>query len=121
MSEKLRKKGEAPALLDQEVIMMEIVGKYLGRGGDKGIWDYLRTHWKECFPKFGCWTSFTRQLANLRWVKEKIQEALSKNLCVDQDLYLFDGFSIPVCHFKRYERSRNLKAEGALGYCAAKE
>ena len=120
--ERLRKRGEKPRLSDVEVMTMEIVGEYLGQGSDKGIWRYFRIHWLDWFPNLGCRTSFTRQCANLRWVKEKIQVALSKDSSKDQDLYLFDGFPIPLCHIKRYQRSRNpLKTEGAVGYCAAKD
>ena len=73
----LRKRGEKPRLSDVEVITMEVVGGYLGQCNDKAIWRYFRLHWHEWFPNLGCRTSFIRQCTNLRWVKEKMQEALS--------------------------------------------
>ncbi len=119
---KLRRCGESPALSDAELITMEIVGEYLGFGSDKKIWSYFKTHWHDWFPGLGCRTSFTRQSANLIHVKHLIQESLSHELSESQDLFLFDGFPIPVCHIKRYQRSRSrLKSEGSVGYCAAKD
>ena len=51
-----------------------------------------------------------------------MRKLLSDALCKDQDLYLFDGFPIPICHIKRYKRSKtDLKYEGATGYCAVKD
>lgn len=38
----LRKRGPSPELSDAEVITMEIVGEFLGRGSDKEIYDYSR-------------------------------------------------------------------------------
>ena len=120
-SKGLRQRGEMPSLTDQEVITMEIVGEYLSLGCDKRIWNYFRTHWLGWFPKLGCRTSFTRQGANLLMIKQLIQQAISSDLCQDQDLYLFDGFPIPVCHIKRYKYSSLFKGQGAVGYCAAKD
>ncbi len=118
----LRRRGEAPALTDEEVVTMEIVGEYLGLGNDKQIWLYFKQHWLAYFPKLGCRTSFTRQSANLVKVKHLLQQHIAKALTQDKDLFLFDGFPIPTCHIKRYKRSKsNLKAAGGVGYCAAKD
>jgi hypothetical protein len=142
--EGLRQSGPAPALSDDEVLSMEIAGEYFGLGSDKGIWEYFVTHWGNWFPKLGCGRSFTRQLANLVHVrhsappprsgritrqlanlvhvKQAMLQRIAADNTADKDLYLFDGFPIPVCHIKRYRRSRNdLKADGAVGYCAAKD
>ena len=62
---KLRPRGATPALSDQEVLTMLVVGEYLGLGSDKKIWGYFCQHWNEWFPQIGCRTSFTRQNANL--------------------------------------------------------
>lgn len=40
--QRLRRRGPMPALTDSEVITMEIVGEFLGRDTDKGIWEYFR-------------------------------------------------------------------------------
>lgn len=119
---KIRTRGPRPRLTDAEVITMEIVGEYLGQKSDKAIWCYFKTHWIHFFPKIGSRTSFTRQSANLKNIKEEMLTRLSNVLCQDQDLYLFDGFPIPICHIKRYKRSKtDLRYEGAVGYCAAKD
>jgi hypothetical protein len=121
-SNKLRRCGACPNLSDDEVLSMEIVGEYLGLGMDKKIWRYFKTHWRSWFPKIGSATSFARQSANLFEIKKQMFEHLSKELTEGKDVYLFDGFPIPICHIKRYKRSKNnLKPEAAVGYCAAKD
>lgn len=118
---KLRHRGPAPALTDVEALTILIVGEYLGLGSDKRIWAYFKRHWQSWFPKLGCRTSFTRQSANLLGVMDQLQQILSERLCNHTDLFLFDGFPIPVCHIKRYKRSSPFRGVGAVGYCAAKE
>ena len=118
----LRQRGSKPSLSDVEVITLEIVGEYLEYGSDKGIWRYFKKHWPHFFPKIGCRTSFTRQCANLITVKKHLQQHVSSTLSKEQDLYLTDGFPIPLCHIRRYKRSKTeLRACGSTGYCAAKD
>ncbi|AWK17468.1 IS982 family transposase [Candidatus Hamiltonella defensa] len=118
----IRKRGEKPALSDAQVITMELVGEYLGQNSDKAIWLYFKTHWLHFFPKIGCRTSFSRQCANTYRLKHLFQKDLSRQLSAGQDLYLVDGFPIPLCHIKRDKRSKTeLSSIGAVGYCAAKE
>lgn len=51
-----------------------------------------------------------------------MQFELSKRLSQNQDLYICDGFPIPICHIKRYGKSKNeLISKGAVGYCASKD
>ena len=118
---KLRSRGPSPALTDSEVITMLIVGEYLGLESDKKIWTYFKRHWQSWFPGLGCRTSFTRQGANLWAVQSKIQEKISQELCQNKNLFLFDGFPIPVCNIKRYKKSNLFRGEGGIGYCAAKD
>jgi hypothetical protein len=118
---KLRRRGTAPALSDEEILTMLVIGEYLGLGSDKRIWSYFSQHWSEWFPHIGCRTSFTRQSANLITVLSRMQQVLSNQLCDNTDLYLFDGFPIPLCHIKRYKRKSPFKGLGAVGYCAAKD
>lgn len=118
---KLRLRGSVPSLSDVEVLTMLVLGEYLGLGSDKKIWSYFSHHWLEWFPGMGCRTSFTRQSANLTKILNQMQQRLSKKLCNHTDLYLFDGFPIPICHIKRYKRSSPFRGLGAVGYCAAKD
>jgi hypothetical protein len=119
---RIRKRGERPALSDSEVITLEIVGEYLGHGSDKAIWSYFKNHWSHFFPNIKCRTSFSRQCANCLEIKKKLQQAVSDTLSFDQDLYICDGFPIPLCHIKRYKRSKTeLRCHGSTGYCAAKD
>lgn len=57
---KLRGRGPGPALEDCEVITMEIVGEFLGKDGDKAIWEYFKSHWLQFFPKMPDRSSFVR-------------------------------------------------------------
>ena len=115
----LRRRGPQPKLTDAEIITMDIVGEYLSLKGDKNIWEYFKIHWGHFFPTLGCRTSYVRQSANLWRIKSMIQENLSQ--AFDGDLAMFDGFPIPMCHIKRYKKSKNLKDVGTVGYCASKE
>lgn len=117
----LRKRGPSPQLTDAEVVTMEIVGEFLGHGSDKEIYDYFRTHWLSWFPKIGCRTAFTRQLANLWSIKMAFQKEMVQRLSPDNDLYLFDGIPLPTCNPKRMSRSNHFYGTGGFGYCAAKD
>jgi hypothetical protein len=118
----LRQRGKNPNLNDAEVITLEIVGEYLGYGRDKEIWSYFKEHWTHFFPRIGSRTNFARQSANLLAVKNEIQKSVSRDLSSDHDLYICDGFPIPICHIRRYKRSKTaLRCDGKTGYCAAKD
>lgn len=117
----LRKRGPSPQLTDAEVITMEIVGEFLGRGSDKQIYDYFRTHWLPWFPKIGCRTAFTRQLANLWNIKMQFQTEMANRISPDNDLFLFDGLPLPTCNPKRVNRRNPFYGTGGFGYCAAKD
>ena len=49
----LRARGFAPKLSDAEVITMDIVGEFMGKDTDKGIWQYFKAHWQSWFPCLG--------------------------------------------------------------------
>ncbi len=118
----LRKRGPEAKLFDSEVIMMEIVGEFIGFHEDKAIWQYFTSHWKNWFPGLSTRKTFVKQATNLWVVKELIQEQIAKDLfAFDDNIHLFDGFPMPICHFKRAGFSRNFQGEADYGYCAAKD
>jgi hypothetical protein len=100
---------------------MEIVGEFLGRGSDKEIYDYFRTHWLAWFPRLGCRTAFIRQLANLWAIKMQFQVEMVQRISPDNDLFLFDGLPLPTCNPKRMSRRNHFYGIGEFGYCAAKD
>jgi hypothetical protein len=119
---KLRSRGERPALADSEVLTMEIVGEFLGKDGDKAIWEYFTTHWLHFFPKLPCRTSFVRQAANLCTVKKLLQQKIAARLGAFHDsLHMIDGLPMPVCKFARAHFSQIFKGDAAYGFCAAKK
>ena len=48
ITQPLRSRGFMPKLSDAELITMEIVGEFMGKDQDKGIWRYFRNHWHLC-------------------------------------------------------------------------
>ena len=71
---KIRTRGPNPLLSDAEVITIEILAEIMGHGSDKGIFDYVNSHWRSWFPKLGSRTSFTRQMSNLWMIKEQVRK-----------------------------------------------
>ena len=41
---KLRSRGFEPKLTDAEIITMEVVGEFLGKDTDTGVWRYFSQH-----------------------------------------------------------------------------
>ncbi len=62
---RLRQRGFAPALSDEEVITMELCGEYFGFSRDEDIHAYFHSHYRHFFPRLGHRTVFVRQAANL--------------------------------------------------------
>lgn len=120
--QKLRSKGFPPALSDSEVIVMEIVGEFLGIDTDKGIWQYFSEHWKTLFPALGSRSNFAKHASNLWAVKQRLHSNLIADMGSDQDrLHIIDGFPIPVCHFRRAPKCKKFSGEASYGYCASKK
>lgn len=119
---KLRKRGRKPGLCDSEVVTMEIVGEFLGRDSDKGIWTYFKTHWKHFFPEIPDRSNFVKQAANLHMIKRLLQERLATTLGAYADtLHIVDGLPMPVCKFARAHFSRVFKGNATYSYCATKQ
>ena len=93
-----------PKLSDAELITMEIVGEFMGKDQDKGIWRYFRNHWHHWFPHLGSRANFAKQSANLWDLKRRIQDHITWEIGArDDSIYLVDGFPMPIC---KYARSR---------------
>lgn len=119
---KLRQRGMAPKMTDEEVITVEVVGEFLGLETDKQIWEYFKRHWSHWFPDLPCRTTFVRQAANLGQVKQAIQKLLAIRLgSLEDSLHIIDGFPIPTCLFARARRGQLFKGEAGYGRCATKK
>lgn len=119
---RLRSKGPMPKLSDSEVITMEIVGEFSVLNHDKQIWKYFSTHWLEWFPNICSRKTFVTQASNLSIIKNIMRNNLAKQLgAFSDDIHLFDGFPMPVCHYKRSSKTKLFKSEADYGYCAAKD
>lgn len=120
-NKKLRQRGFAPKLSDSEVITMEIVGEFLGKDADKGIWTYFKTHWFHLFPKLGSRANFAKQSSNLWQVKKSMQTMQAYRLgAFGDDIDMADGFPMSSVHFKRAPSSKLFQTEASYGYCALK-
>ena len=100
---RLRQRGPAPQLTDQEVLTIEVVGEYLSMDCDRAIFDYFRRHFSHFFPALRIVhrTTFVRQSANLWKVKERLWQHLVAHLERDERVSLIDSFALPVCRFAR--------------------
>ena len=117
----VRRRGPQPNLTDAEVITMQVVGEFLGMDGDKNIWAYFSCNWRSLFPAIGDRTTFVKQLGNLWYWVERMQQEISRNLGGFSDnTHITDGFPVPVCNFKRAYFAKTFKTSAAYGYCAAK-
>ena len=117
----LRKAGFPPAFSEAEVITLEIVGEYLGHDKEKTSWKYFREHGLEWFPNLPTRTTYIRQCANLWMVKQNLHQMLCQKMGVmESSVHRVDGFSIPLCNFRRAHRCRLFKGEANDGYCASK-
>lgn len=118
----LRSRGFPTKLSDAEVITMEIVGEFMGKDTDKGLWQYFHSHWHDWFPNLGSRANFVKQSANLWLIKQRILRRLADTLgAYDDRLHLIDGFPMPVCRLTRATRSRCFQGEAGYSYCAAKD
>jgi len=118
----LRCRGFQPKLTDSEVITMEIIGEFMGKDQDKGIWRYFRNHWHDWFPNLGSRSNFVKQSANLWHLKGLVQQHLVKEMAaLEQPVHLVDGFPMPVCKITRAARSHCFQGEAGYSYCAAKD
>jgi len=122
VNEPLRKRGFMPKLSDAEVITMEIVGEFMGKDHDQGIWRYFRNHWHSWFPCLGSRANFAKQSANLWDLKRRIQDQMARQMgAMDDEIHIVDGFPVPVCQYTRASNNRCFKGEAGFSYCAAKD
>lgn len=118
----IRRRGFEPKLSDAEMITMEIVGEFMGKDQDKGIWRYFRNHWHDWFPTLGSRSTFVKQSANLWALKEQVQQYLAESMkAIEDSIHMVDGFPLPVCKISRAATSQCFQGEAAYGYCAAKD
>lgn len=121
-SQRLRQRGFAPALSDEEVITMEICGEYFGFSRDEDIYAYFHSHYRHFFPRLGERTVFVRQAANLWGVKAMIQQRLTLVSGQAADtVHVIDTLPLPVCVYTRSQRDRCFQPEADYGFCAAKQ
>ena len=117
---RLRSRGPKPLLDDREVLTIELVGEFLGMDTEKGLLLFFRTHYEGWFPALGLLhrTTFTRQAANLWYVKKLMWKALLEKIEHDDAICLVDSFAVPVCSFAKAPRHKSFAGVASLGYDA---
>lgn len=115
---KLRKRGPQPKLYDSEVLTIEIVGSFLGMSKEKDVFLYFRRHYDHYFPKLSevHRTTYTRQSANLWFVKGRLWQDLLAEIAFDPAFTIVDSMPVPVCRFARAYRCHRLVDISAYGY-----
>lgn len=121
-SKGVRKAGYSAILQDSELITMVTIGEFLGLSDNKKIWLYFKSCYQYYFPNISLvsYKIFNKHATNLWLVMRYIQVEILKQFH-DCDLYLADGFPLPICHLARYKRCTLFHDKTALGYCAAKD
>ena len=114
---RLRQRGPAPLLADSEVLTMEVVGEYLGLDQASALFAYFQRQWSHFFPRL-CGlhrTTFVRQAANLRGLKDQLGQWRRERLPHDPTLAILDRIAIPVCQFTRAPRCHRFAAAAGFG------
>jgi hypothetical protein len=118
---RLRSRGFAPALSDEEALTIELCGEMFRLHTDKGLYWYFNTHYKAWFPALPCRTTFVRHISQLWRVKQELQrQLLAQHQAQLQRVQSVDTWPLPVCAASRRWRDRCFLGEAQTGYCAAK-
>jgi Transposase DDE domain len=118
---KLRERGFKPKITDAEVLTIEMVGEYMGMSQDKAIWMHFKTYYSKWFPNLGSRSTFVKQSANLHCVKQQLHAYLVNKMNANKsDVYIVDGFPIPVCSRARVFYSKNFRGQADYGVCVSK-
>jgi len=114
---RLRQRGLDPVLADSEVLTMEVVGEYLGLDQESALFAYFQRHWSHLFPRLRHLhrTTFVRQAANLRCLKDQLGRWLRERLPHDPTLAILDSIAIPVYQFTRAPRCQRFAGEAGYG------
>src|SRR3954452_15595129 len=115
---RLRQRGPAPVLADNEVLTVEIVGEFLGVDTDRGLHAYFRRPFGHLFPGLRQVhrTTFLRQAANLWATKHALWRRFAAMAGHDPAVALIDSISVPVCRFSRTSGCRCFRDLSAFGY-----
>lgn len=121
-SKGIRKSGYAPLLQDSEIISMLTVGEFLGMSDNKKIWLYFKSNFLNYFPNIANvkYKIFNKHATNLWNVLKIIHQKLFQQF-PQCDLFLADGFPLPICHLARHRQSKLFSGKVAKHFCAAKD
>src|SRR5262249_14151239 len=97
---------------------IELVGEFLGRDHDKGLFEHFRRYHAAEFPALARVhrTTFARQAANLYALKHALHKHLAARLAAGEPVWLVDSLPVEACRFARAKYCRRLKGDAAFGY-----
>ena len=119
----LRPRGPEPVLSDAEAITIALAGEFFGLDADADIDRHFRRHYRAEFPTLAQIhrTTWTRQVANLWWVLQRVEEQLLRHFALDDPvagtpLWLLDSFPLRVCRLKRAPSCKRFAGLAAFGH-----
>lgn len=119
---RLRGRGFAPALSDEEALTIELCGEMLRLNSDKAIYSHFKTHYQSWFPALRDRPAFVRQCANLWRVKRQFQQQLLQSHFVwEQSVQPIDTVPLPVCAKARCKADRCFAGIARKSFCASKD
>ncbi|MDP3558956.1 MAG: hypothetical protein Q8R79_01215 [Legionellaceae bacterium] len=77
-------RGYAPKLSDAEVITIDIVGEFLSKDTDAGIWRYFKNHWQTWFPGLGRGKDCNRWITSTRRLVETVIGQLAEQFHIEK-------------------------------------
>jgi hypothetical protein len=119
----LRPRGPEPVLSDAEAITIAIAGEFFGLDADTDIYRHFRRHYVREFPALAQVhrTTLTRQLANLWWALQRIEQELVRHFALADPvfhtaLWLLDSFPLRVCRLKRAPACKRFAGVASYGH-----
>ena len=97
----LRKRGPQSTLRDSEVLIIEVVGEFLGLDTESGIFTHICRYYADWFPGLRQvhLTTFTRQAAKLWKVKQDLWKVIGQKIPQDPYLSIVNSFPVSTTQF----------------------
>ena len=113
-----------PLFTDEELLTIYMFGHLQGHTTGRRIYDYIRNHWRECFPSLPAYQAFNRRLNELAPAFELlITELLTSQAwqIAASDDRLIDSVPVMLARGTRANRARVAPELADTGFCATKQ
>lgn len=113
-----------PVFSDQELLTCYFFGLMQHQRQQRAIYEYIRRHWSDWFPRLPSYQAFNRRLNNLSVAFELvIGEVLRRKLAADEPWagdFVIDSFPVMIARGRSAKRSPIARGAADFGYCASK-